>query len=74
MTERTRYKREPITEALLEIRVEPVGEVNNDILRKAFSVIADQYPSQPNLVAIHSEVSVGSNVGVSANQVPNGIV
>ena len=74
MTERPRYKCEPITEALLEIRVEPVGEVNNDVLRKAFSVIADQYPSQPNLVAIHSEVSVGSNVGVSANQVPNGIV
>jgi uncharacterized protein (TIGR04255 family) len=73
MTERTRYSRDPITEALLEIRIQPSIEVKNELFHQAFAVIAEQYPEQPNLVGIQSKVIVGDQMGVSANQVQLGI-
>ncbi len=57
----------------MEIRIQPSVEIKNDILHQAFAVIGEQYPEQPNLVGIQSKVTVGDQMGISANQVPLGI-
>lgn len=73
MTEATQYNRDPITEALLDIRIVPSVQVTKEGLLAALSPLSADYPESAQLVNLVSEVSVGAEIGASARQIPGGI-
>ncbi len=72
MTEPTRYKQDPITEALIEIRVAPTPHGTKEKLTAAFQSVAARYPQQLDMMAMRGEFVIGQQVGASAQQIPVG--
>lgn len=66
------YSRAPLTEALLDIRVELPSEVGLSSLAKVQVGQEDDYPKREACFIVHGQMSVGSEVGASAKQTSNG--
>src|SRR5262245_31334591 len=73
MTEAIRYNRDPITEALLDIRIAPSVQVTQEGLLAALSPLSADYPESGQLLDFVSEFSIGAQVGASVRQAPVGI-
>lgn len=73
MTEAMRYNRDPITEALLDIRIAPSVQITQEGLLAALSPLSADYPESGQLLDFVSEFSIGAQVGASVRQAPVGI-
>lgn len=66
------YSRAPLTEALLDIRVEIPGEIGLSRLAEVHLGQEGDYPKREEGFIVHGQMSVGSEVGASAKQISNG--
>jgi uncharacterized protein (TIGR04255 family) len=63
-----KYARAPITEAIIEIRVEPTAAVNPASCRSVFGGVRDEFPEMKELLLMRAQISSGTEVGASATQ------
>ena len=66
------YVRAPLTEALIDIRVELPSEIELSNLLRMQTGQENTYPKREDCLIAHGEMSVGSEVRASAKQTPNG--
>ncbi|OLE56380.1 MAG: TIGR04255 family protein [Cyanobacteria bacterium 13_1_40CM_2_61_4] len=71
-TSQRHYSRAPLTEALIDIRVELPGEVTLGNLSKVHVGQEKDYPRREETIIVHGKMSVGAEVGASATQTANG--
>jgi uncharacterized protein (TIGR04255 family) len=70
----TRYERAPITEALIDIRVEPLPSTMLHALEDIHTAVKDQFPEKQRRVQLESRFSGGEEVGAMARQEVVGFV
>lgn len=68
MQARKYYSRTPITEAVIDIRVELLPEVQPDFLVQVQSSIQAEYPERENMFILEGLMMVGDSVAARANQ------
>jgi len=73
MTAPTLYKQAPITEALLDLRVENMRNLSPAQFRQELSSLSNDYPNQKDMVDVASQVSFGETVGATTRQTPIGV-
>lgn len=66
------YSRAPLTEALIDIRVELPSEMTLSNLSKVHVGQEENYPRREENIIVHGKMSVGAEVGASATQTSNG--
>ncbi len=66
------YSKAPLTEAVLDIRVELLSEITLQELAKVQSGQEKQYPKKDESLLVVGQMSMGSQVSASASQTPNG--
>lgn len=66
------YENAPITEALIDIRVEPLPASMLPALEALHESVKDQYPEKDQRVVFQGEITVGEQVGAVARQAPLG--
>jgi uncharacterized protein (TIGR04255 family) len=67
------YERAPITEALIDIRVQVPDVFNTVALERVYDLVRDHYPvKQKRLFLVEGRISAGDEVGASATQKPWG--
>lgn len=57
MTERAHYSRAPITEAIIDLRIAPAGDISAETLAPIWEVVADRYPTQEEEHVQYQQVS-----------------
>jgi len=72
--ENERYRNDPITEALLEIRIVTAKEMGPAGLREVFACLSGSYTVQGEILSVRTEASFGEKVSAAADQKPSGIV
>lgn len=68
----THYSKAPLTEAVLDIRVELPGEITLQELKDVQIGEEEKYPRREDCFIVVGQMSVGTQVGASAKQTPNG--
>jgi uncharacterized protein (TIGR04255 family) len=68
------YENAPITEALIDIRVEPLPSSNIRDLDAIHELVKDRYPDKHATVHWQGQFSLGTEVGAVAHQAPTGFV
>jgi uncharacterized protein (TIGR04255 family) len=68
MEARRHYSQDPITEAVINLRVTLPPEAELAALAGIHNSIATDYPHQENLLVLQGEITAGENVGASASQ------
>jgi len=68
MQSRKNYSRPPITEALIDLRVELPDEVTPDTLTRLHLNVEADYPIRQELLVVAGEMMADPSVGASANQ------
>jgi uncharacterized protein (TIGR04255 family) len=68
----TYYENAPITEALLDIKVELPGTLSLQVLESIHNRVRDKYPGKANRNYVESQFSVGDQVSATAKQTPMG--
>lgn len=66
------YAHAPLTEALLDIRVELPTEVGLSKLAEVHHGQEEDYPKREELLVVHGQMTVGPEIGASARQTSNG--
>jgi uncharacterized protein (TIGR04255 family) len=66
------YEHAPITEALIDIRVENPPSVTLAVLEGLHEQVADNYPKKQKRMVVVGEISAGDAVGASASQIQIG--
>ncbi len=66
------YSKAPLTEAVLDIRVELPGEITLQELRDVQVGEEESYPRREESIIVVGQMSMGTQVGASAKQTPNG--
>ena len=66
------YSKAPLTEAVLDIRVELPSEITLQKLRDIQVGEEENYPRREDSIIVVGQVSMGAQVGASAKQTPNG--
>lgn len=59
----TQYERAPITEALIDIRINPLAGSYLDRIEEMYELVKHQYPEKGQLMEFHAEISIGSSIG-----------
>jgi len=65
---RKHYSRPPITEAVIDVRVDLSDEVTLETLARVYSNIEVAYPKCQELLIVQGEIMVGASVEATANQ------
>ncbi len=73
MKERTGYSQDPITEALLDIRIDSTIQPSQSGLDEMLVQFDGEYPQTAQMIDVVSQVSFGAQVRASAQQVPVGV-
>jgi len=68
----THYPKAPLTEAVIDIRVELPSEITLQELKKVQEGEEDHYPRREESLLVVGHMSMGSQVSASAQQTPNG--
>lgn len=68
----THYSKAPLTEAVLDIRVEVPSEITLHELKNVQVGEEERYPRREDSIIVVGQVSMGTQVGASAKQTPNG--
>ncbi len=68
MSENPHYSRAPITEALIDIRVNTGGKATLDDLAKVHASIDAEYPTRRNQVVVEGQMTAGAQVTAAARQ------
>lgn len=68
MLERRHYSKAPITEALIDLRVNLPGEATLKRLNDLFPSISIEYPNQDNQLIFQGQLMAGTSVSATANQ------
>jgi uncharacterized protein (TIGR04255 family) len=68
----THYSKAPLTEAVLDIRVELPSEIKLQELKEVQAGEKERYPRREESLLVVGHMSMGSQVGASAKQTPNG--
>lgn len=63
-----KYARAPITEAIIEIRVDPTSGVNPASCKSVFNGVRDEFPEMAELMLMRAQILGGPQVGASATQ------
>lgn len=66
------YAHAPLTEAIIDIRVELPSEIGLSKLADAIHDRAEDYPKREELFIVQGQMSVGPEIGASARQTSNG--
>ena len=66
------YTRAPITEALIDLRVERSPEVTPSTMKEVQRFVEQDYPTCEDLVSFQGMLQVGASVAVAATQTPIG--
>lgn len=71
-TSQRHYSHAPLTEAVIDIRVELPSEVTRERLSNVHVGQEDDYPRREENIIVHGKMSIGAEVGASATQTANG--
>ena len=71
-TNPTHYSKAPLTEAVLDIRVELPSEITLQQLKDVQAGEKEKYPRREDIIIVVGHMSMGSQVGASAQQTHNG--
>ncbi len=66
------YENAPITEALIDIRVQRRDSLTLDKLESLYHAVKDKYPGKTSRIYVEGRFSAGSEVGASAKQTQMG--
>ncbi len=68
MQSRKHYSRPPITEAVIDLRVELPDEVTLDTLKRLHLNVEADYPNRQEFLIIQGQMTAGASVGATASQ------
>jgi len=63
-----KYARAPITEAIIELRVQPVASFTPSSCKSVFTSVQEEFPESKELLLMRAAISGGLQVGASATQ------
>lgn len=68
------YPHAPLTEAVIDVRIEPSAKVGLDDLARIQRGEEGAYPTRKTYTVVQGQISAGGQVGASASQTPTGYV